>query len=655
MRLKTKLTILAAVQVTVVVGLASHYGRCAWELAAELDLADAALADMATAVSLRGSLYTLVDTETDRIFFETAVSGDTSELRVQIDQQLTELATHSRHRHHEGKGSDKDDSDRAKKIAENYRLADIHFQSAKSASETLEAGDFFEEDAAMDEIIDAGLLQGIDAELDEESAELELSYDELAHLTGKLPWLSAEGKDTVDQCRGLLREEFREINVFYKSINRQFRAFKSYVAIGEEQELRSFMRFQASSRASLEGLLKHLEEDDRAPVLGLQQAANWTDQYTERTIALAKGNRQAALRSVGETLIPVLGSRLYTPARQLSEERVAELREKHALIRKSIFRSMVGGLALLVALLAMMGYITYRNLRAMINSMTAIKLGADRYGSGDLTYRIELNQEDEFGELATAFNEMAMRVQNQQARLVNSSKLASLGEMSGGIAHEINNPLTVILGRSKILYDLLEKGRLEPKRGLEMLASVIATSHRIAKIVKGLKTISRDGRADPLEVKRVSEVLEETIALCGARFRDREVELIVESFDQDICVDCRPVEISQVLLNLLNNAFDATVDASEKWVRVTVVQSRDSVEISVCDSGTGIPKEIRDRIMEPFFTTKDPGKGTGMGLSISRSIVEGHGGSLSLDEDSTNTRFVMRLPRPSAAAGTKAA
>jgi C4-dicarboxylate-specific signal transduction histidine kinase len=113
---------------------------------------------------------------------------------------------------------------------------------------------------------------------------------------------------------------------------------------------------------------------------------------------------------------------------------------------------------------------------------------------------------------------------------------------------------------------------------------------------------------------------------------------------EDGQVNCRPTQLSQVLLNLLSNAFDAVSALSEKWVRLTVTQEEQKLIIKVIDSGNGIPSDIAEKIMQPFFTTKVIGKGTGLGLSISRGIIESHEGALFYDPSEKNTTFVIELP-----------
>ncbi|RYZ66100.1 MAG: HAMP domain-containing histidine kinase, partial [Proteobacteria bacterium] len=134
--------------------------------------------------------------------------------------------------------------------------------------------------------------------------------------------------------------------------------------------------------------------------------------------------------------------------------------------------------------------------------------------------------------------------------------------------------------------------------------------------------------------------------LCREKFRYKGVDLRVGAIP-DVNLICRPTELSQVLLNLLNNAFDAVEEAeanqSQRWVQVAVRVEGEWVSLTVTDSGTGIPETVASRMLEPFYTTKELGKGTGLGLSISKGIVETHGGQLYYDRSNPNTSFVVEL------------
>jgi PAS domain S-box-containing protein len=233
---------------------------------------------------------------------------------------------------------------------------------------------------------------------------------------------------------------------------------------------------------------------------------------------------------------------------------------------------------------------------------------------------------------------------NAQARLVSQEKMATLGFMAGSIAHEINNPLSIIHLKAQLLQDGVVNGKLDPNFVRVIAEEIEATALRISKIVKGLRSFARDGESDPFEEKSVRALVEETVSFCEFRFKNQNVRLIVGEIDPAISIKCRSSQISQVLLNLLGNSLDVTQGHAEKWIQIDVLENQGFVEISVTDSGSGIPHDVQKNLMQPFFTTKPLGQGTGLGLSVSKGIVSVHHGQLFLDTASKNTRFVIRLP-----------
>lgn len=232
-----------------------------------------------------------------------------------------------------------------------------------------------------------------------------------------------------------------------------------------------------------------------------------------------------------------------------------------------------------------------------------------------------------------------------QSALLLSARMSALGEMAGGIAHEINNPLGIISGQASILKDMCESNEFNRELFLRGLEKVEKTSQRIAKIVKGLKSFSRDGSDDAPEKVQVQTIISDVLELCSSKMQSRGIALQVSGQVQSLTIECRPTELGQVLLNLLNNASDAIEALEERWITLEVQSEGDSVIFVITDSGKGIPQDVREKMMQPFFTTKDVGKGTGLGLSISKGIVEKHLGTLRYDEGCTNTRFVVSLPR----------
>ncbi len=214
--------------------------------------------------------------------------------------------------------------------------------------------------------------------------------------------------------------------------------------------------------------------------------------------------------------------------------------------------------------------------------------------------------------------------------------------MAAGFAHEINNPLTIIENYAFILGKLLDA----PDRELadEAVSAIRDATRRAATIVDGLRKLARDDSGTPAGPEAVAPLTEEAINLCRFRFTNSGVQLDVDN-RADGAARIQPVEFQQVVINLLNNAFDAVCERGDGEVLISSAVEGDRVRIAVEDNGPGLDVSVRERIFEPFFTTKPVGKGTGLGLSISRSIAQAAGGDLELDANAGRTRFVFTLPR----------
>lgn len=234
-------------------------------------------------------------------------------------------------------------------------------------------------------------------------------------------------------------------------------------------------------------------------------------------------------------------------------------------------------------------------------------------------------------------------IKDQQARMISSAKLSSLGEMASGIAHEINNPLAIIKGKAYHILKKLESGEANVDFLIKEITKIEQNSLRIVKIIKGLRTFSRHGEGDPFQLVIFKSVLDDVLELCYERFKYQGV-LLKTSGDLDSEILCQETQMAQVLLNLVNNAYDAVSVQQAPWVEISVENMGDTLNISITDSGNGIRHDIADKIMQPFFTTKEVGVGTGLGLSISKGIIEMHNGRFYLDKNCSNTRFVIELP-----------
>jgi signal transduction histidine kinase len=270
--------------------------------------------------------------------------------------------------------------------------------------------------------------------------------------------------------------------------------------------------------------------------------------------------------------------------------------------------------------------------RSVARPVARLREGATRLAAGDLDARIEIDSPDEFGDLARQFNLMTASLKDHQERLVQSEKLAGIGRLAAGVAHEINNPLAVILGYVKLLHRKAE-GQLAEDLGI-----VQDEALRAQEIVEGLLDLSRPLAVAPEVVDLKALCEEATGRLAGTdRLAGATVQVLGAAR-----VEGHPQKLRQVLLNLIKNGAEAAGAGGR--VEVGMAQTGSGgAEIVVADTGPGLPPEAAGKLFEPFFTTKP--SGTGLGLAVSLGIVQAHGGTLAADSPpGGGARFTIRLP-----------
>ena len=242
-------------------------------------------------------------------------------------------------------------------------------------------------------------------------------------------------------------------------------------------------------------------------------------------------------------------------------------------------------------------------------------------------------------------NRAHKKIKSQQIELIHTSNMAALAEMSGGIAHEINNPLQVLSTHISLMKKQLNGIKETPDRVLKSLEQMDETVTRISKLVKSLKNLSRNVESENLSTFLLSSVFEDLLSVSSQKLKHLNIDLKIQG-DTNIKVHGQIVPLSQVFINLINNAIDAIGNHDNKWIKIDIFNNDGNKNIiTLTDSGLGIPKDVTQKIMLPFFTTKDPGKGTGLGLSISTSLIEKMGGRLYYDISSFNTKFIIELPK----------
>lgn len=232
-----------------------------------------------------------------------------------------------------------------------------------------------------------------------------------------------------------------------------------------------------------------------------------------------------------------------------------------------------------------------------------------------------------------------------EQRNINTSKMSSIGEMAGGIAHEVNNPLTVISTQAQLLKMSIDNERFNIDFLNKSIELILRGSQRISSIIGKLKTFAlNDQFQSPINIS-IKQLIDETMIFCKTKFKTQHVLVYYDHLSEDICIECYPHQLVQVLLNLFNNSYEAMENLNEKWIKIEAIEKNSKVEISITDSGHGISEKNQQRLFQPFFSTKNAAYGTGLGLSNALGYVQFHNGRIHYDKSSKNTRFIIELPK----------
>lgn len=237
-------------------------------------------------------------------------------------------------------------------------------------------------------------------------------------------------------------------------------------------------------------------------------------------------------------------------------------------------------------------------------------------------------------------------LREKQEQLVQAGKLATLGELTTGVAHELNNPLNNIGLFVGNAIDLIELGTVnaEPERILQELHSAMQQVRKATEIISHLRTFGRAASVSREHVN-IMQVIQRALSLMQEQLRLRQIDIVLHFPMEEVVVMGNAIQLEQVFINLLTNARDALINTARKKITITCVKSGRMVDIRVADSGPGIDEGLEQRIFDPFFTTKEVGAGTGLGLSITYGIIKEHQGTIMVENvPGEGATFWVQLP-----------
>ena len=251
------------------------------------------------------------------------------------------------------------------------------------------------------------------------------------------------------------------------------------------------------------------------------------------------------------------------------------------------------------------------------------------------------------GDLRETTQEMERReheLRDKQEQLVQAGKLATLGELTTGVAHELNNPLNNIGLYVGNVIDRIRLGEDDAEPLVADLEKAMEQVRKATEIISHLRTFGRAARVS-IEQVDVDDVIERSLLLVHEQLRLRGIEVELELCPDELLVVANPIQLEQVFINLLTNARDALIDAKRKTIRIASSRDEERIRIAFSDTGPGIPPALQQRIFDPFFTTKEVGTGTGLGLSITYSILKEYGGDISVESrPGKGATFMVELP-----------
>lgn len=372
---------------------------------------------------------------------------------------------------------------------------------------------------------------------------------------------------------------------------------------------------------------------------------------------LSKGQRQEALHRIRD--VEGLEQALAVEFTHLNELQVQKLEVRLSHLNETIQSALMALCGFVAAFSLILIAFALLMKRRILQPLAAIQEAATQIRRGDFTARAPESRPDEIGALAQGFNFMAeslaesyaglerkveertKQLKELQLQFIQTAKMSAMGQLVGGVAHELNNPLTVILGFTELEKMKLTAAGADPQR-IKLMEDIHSQAERCRRIVANLLQVARrqESRIEPI---RINSVIDQVLQLREYELKTKNIRLLRDYDSTHPTIQADPDKIQQVILNILNNAMDAIQETGHGGeIMIRTRMQGDHIRLEFCDNGAGIREP--EKIFDPFYTTKEVGKGTGLGLSVCYGIVQEHGGRIQAENRDRGACFIVTLP-----------
>ncbi len=438
-------------------------------------------------------------------------------------------------------------------------------------------------------------------------------------------------------------EIITEKNRLLNTILEARRYEKNYFLYYNPKDLREAISYAEKAETQIAGIVK--EYRDYATSQNLPAYQRDLEKY-KSSLDLLENHHRNRQSAFGKSGLVATNAQNQATIRTLGQKITSELEEMvrrermsvNRIVRESRIYTFLGAFVAFLLSVSVAFFLIFKINRPFRHIGRAVRKIAD----GDYEKVPPLNTNDEFDDFVQSLNTMISEVNKRNDQLVQSRKMASLGTLTSGVAHELNNPLNNISTSLQIAIEEIETG--DPGYNRELLTDAETQIERARDIVRALLEFSRERTFKPRTIY-INELVDESLKLIKGELPSLvELEIAVPE-DLHTVMDFRRMQ--QVLINLILNAVQAMENGGKLMISSHAEEKTKEICIKVADTGKGIPPENKDKIFDPFFTTKDVGRGTGLGLSVSHGIIQNHGGRIEVEsEPGSGTTFFIYLPMP---------